>query len=257
MDFIPLNEGTFSIDGTKDLIPFEHEFDDRSSLQSSLIINIQPFLVRTPNELILLDCGIGSLYKGVHSLLQANLTKEGIGFADIDKILISHLHIDHCGGLGTLKGNKFVAHFPNAEIFVQSAELDFALNKGGKSYNSDFLKGISAESNLHLIKGDGKIGEHIQYEVSGGHTPFHQIFIINSINETLFFGGDVVPVPEQLIHKYIAKYDHDGKVSAEKRIQYGKKGAEENWRFLFYHATKTSSAKVAFNDQGLEVIKSA
>jgi hypothetical protein len=54
--------------------------------------------------------------------------------------------------------------------------------------------------------------------------------------EKVFFGGDELPEPEQLIRKFIAKYDMDGRKAMELREEYGKKAAEEGWTCLFYHA---------------------
>ena len=54
------------------------------------------------------------------------------------------------------------------------------------------------------------IDDHISYEVTGAHSPYHQVFWINE-GETIFL---VVMMPRQLQqmkHRFVAKYDHNGK----------------------------------------------
>ena len=86
------------------------------------------------------------------------------------------------------------------------------------------------------MDGDGQINEHISYEVNGGHTPYHQAFHIHVGGEHYFFGGDVLPEPEEIFRSFIAKYDYDGRVSRDLRKQYWEEGQAAGWVYLFYHS---------------------
>ena len=60
MTIIPLSEGTFTIDKTKIFVPFELEQDDlQQRAVGSLLVEVQPFVVITNADVLLLDTGLG------------------------------------------------------------------------------------------------------------------------------------------------------------------------------------------------------
>ena len=100
MKIIPLSEGTFTIDKTKLFVPFD---EDKDSLQErtagSLLVEIQPFVVITSKDILLLDTGLGFEKNGTLQLHQ-NLMDAGINPSEVTKVLLSHLHKDHAGAVG-------------------------------------------------------------------------------------------------------------------------------------------------------------
>lgn len=91
-----------------------------------------------------------------------------------------------------------------------------------------------------LLNGDsGVIDDYIYYKVTVAHSPYHQVFRINENNTTVFFGGDDAPQLQQMKHRFIAKYDFDGRKAMELRNEWWEKGKKERWTFLFYHDIKT------------------
>ncbi|MBL7748628.1 MAG: MBL fold metallo-hydrolase, partial [Chitinophagaceae bacterium] len=100
MRIIPLSEGTFTIDKTKLFVPFDddnHDLKDRPA--GSLLVEIQPFVVITSRDILLLDTGLGFEKNGVLQLHQ-NLAEAGINPSEITKVLMTHLHKDHAGAVG-------------------------------------------------------------------------------------------------------------------------------------------------------------
>jgi hypothetical protein len=83
------------------------------------------------------------------------------------------------------------------------------------------------------------IDGYIKYEMTGAHSPFHQVFKVIEDNEVIFFGGDVAPQLQQMKTKFVAKYDFDGKKSMEFRKEWWHIGKKEKWTFLFYHDIKS------------------
>ncbi len=61
------------------------------------------------------------------------------------------------------------------------------------------------------------IDDYIHYEITGAHSPHHQVFWIKENEETIFFGGDDAPQLQQMKHRFVAKYDFDGKKAMELR----------------------------------------
>ena len=241
MKIIPLSEGSFTIDKTKMFVPFDTASDDLQSRNSgSLLVEVQPFVVVTSEDVLLLDTGLGFMKDGVMQL-HANLMNAGINPGEITKVLMTHLHKDHAGGVSKKANgdNGYCEAFPNAKYYVQQKELEYAFEKGLPSYIPAELECLREASNVILLNGNGVIDGYIKYEMVGGHSPYHQVFTIVDGGETVFFGGDNAPQLQQMKSKFVAKYDHDGKLAMELRQKWWKQGQEEGWKFLFYHDIKT------------------
>ncbi|WP_332732854.1 MBL fold metallo-hydrolase [Flavihumibacter sp.] len=240
MTIVPLSEGSFTIDGTKQFVPFDqdaHELQDRP--KGSLLVEIQPFVVVTGEDVLLLDTGLGFEKDGVPQL-HRNLMDAGINPGEVTKVLMSHLHKDHAGGVSRFDSNgKHVISFPNATYYVQQKELDYAFEKDSASYITEELECLKSAPNVVFLDGDGVIGGYIQYQLVGGHCPYHQVFRIVDGGETVFFGGDNAPQLQQMKSRFAAKYDYDGKKAMELRQQWWQEGHPAGWKFLFYHDIKT------------------
>ncbi len=234
MKIIPLSEGQFTVDAGKQFIPFDKN-TDRLELRSrgSLLVEIQPFVVATSNEIILCDTGLG-FQQGDMLQLQHNLINAGFNSTEITKVLLTHLHKDHAGGIfssGSLS-------FPNAIYYIQEKELETAIRKGPPSYDITKLKSLLDNKQVVLLNGEGQINDSIRYQHTGAHSPWHQVFWIKENKETIFFGGDEAPQLHQMKHRFIAKYDFDGRKAMQLRHQWFQEGEAEGWQFLFYHDIK-------------------
>ncbi|MBN9296747.1 MAG: MBL fold metallo-hydrolase [Filimonas sp.] len=240
MKIIPLSEGEFTIDKTKVFVPFNIDNDDLQSRPvGSLLVEVQPFVVITSKDILLLDTGLGFSKNGelqIHTNLKAN----GIQPEQVTKVLMTHLHKDHAGGVSR-KDNFGHYHFafPNATYYVQQKELDFAYDAGFPSYMTDEVSVLQNSRQVVYLDGDGEIDGYIRYQVTGAHSPYHQVYWIQEDGETIFFGGDDAPQLQQMKSRFVAKYDYDGKKCMELRQQWWAEGQEKNWTFLFYHDVKS------------------
>ena len=240
MKIIPLSEGAFTVDKTKKFIPFDLEKDklqDRNA--GSLLVEIQPFVIVTSKDILLLDTGLG--FTNANGVLQIhqNLLNNGIDPADVTKVLLSHLHKDHSGGISQQKNGERVLSFHNASYYINKQELDFAFENVKSSYIIEDFEILRNSSQAKFLEGDGIIENYIKYEVTGAHSPHHQAFWIEENGEKIFFGGDVVPQLQQMKNKFVAKYDYDGKKAMQLRQQWKEQGEAEGWIFLFYHDIKS------------------
>lgn len=234
---VALDEGAFTIDRTKRFIPFNLEEDDlQQRPKGSLLVEIQPFLVITSKDILLLDTGLGFTDDEGKLQIHNNLARHGINPSDISKVLMSHLHNDHSGGLAF--PNKKIAAFENATYYINKKEWEFALQQDSLSYNSANFKFLERYRNVEFTDDYGIIDDYIQYEVTGAHCPYHQAFKITEEDETIFFGGDVAPQLQQMKSRFKAKYDFDGEKSMKLRQEWWQLGEREKWTFLFYHDIK-------------------
>jgi glyoxylase-like metal-dependent hydrolase (beta-lactamase superfamily II) len=239
MKIIPISEGTFTIDKTKLFVPFDEEKDTMQQRSAgSLLVEIQPFVIITSKDILLLDTGLGFEKNGVLQLHQ-NLMDAGINPSEVTKVLMSHLHKDHAGAVGIEReGLGGRLSLPNAKYYVQRSELAFAFEKGFPSFITEELVCLQNNEQVELLEGSGTIDDYIHYEITGAHSPQHQVFWIKDEGEIIFFGGDDAPQLQQMKHRFVAKYDFDGKKAMELRQQWWEQGEKEKWTFLFYHDVK-------------------
>jgi glyoxylase-like metal-dependent hydrolase (beta-lactamase superfamily II) len=166
---------------------------------------LKPLLVRTDSDNILIDTGIGELpedYKKYYNLdrkptLIDSLATEDLAPEDISIVINTHLHADHCGN------NRL---FSNARFIVQKAELEYARHphrflKGG--YIPELFEGLKFET----VEGDVNILPGISVILTGGHTPGHQVVLVDASETTLaqkiVYCGDESPLEENLQKKNI------------------------------------------------------
>jgi glyoxylase-like metal-dependent hydrolase (beta-lactamase superfamily II) len=240
MNIFPLSEGAFTIDKSKLFVPFDTGHDDLQQRPTgSLLVEVQPFALVTSDDVLLIDTGLG-FEKGGELQLFSNLRQAGIEPSEVTKVLMSHLHKDHAGGISRKNENtgNYELTFPAATYYVQRKEFEFAMEKGLPSYIPEELECLRDASNVQWLDGNGVIGGYIKYELTGAHSPFHQVFWIADAGEKIFFGGDDAPQLGQMRKKFIAKYDYDGRKCMELRQQWWQQGQTENWTFLFYHDVK-------------------
>lgn len=239
----PLSEGHFTVGRDKSFLPFDlqnDELNDRSL--GSLLVEVQPFLVVNEVDVILLDAGLGFSNKGGTLQLVANLRKHNVEPEDVTKILMSHLHKDHAGGIPHILGSGL---FENAAIYVYAPELEFAYEKGAPSYMISELDELRHHPQVVFLEQEqGQIDHYISYQHTDGHCPQHIVFQIESDEGIIFYGGDEAPQAKQMKMKYVAKYDYDGKKAMELRAQWAEQGSKEQWQFLFYHDVQTPMAKL-------------
>ncbi|HWV73718.1 MAG TPA: MBL fold metallo-hydrolase [Pseudosphingobacterium sp.] len=253
MKAFSLYEGSYSVDSSKKFIPFDPEKDDKKDRKGSLFIHVHPFLIETSNDLILLDTGLGYKDDKGELVLHKNIKSKGFSPDDVTLVLMSHLHQDHASGMVYEKDEKLQLSFPNAEYIVSRGEWEIAYSGKSTSYKTAVFDILQRSGNLQLVEGSGTINEEITYEHSGGHTEFHQVFHIKEDNEHYFFGGDELPEPEQLLRKFAAKYDFDGKKAMHLREKYGERAVTENWICMFYHSTKAPFGKISKVEEAFKV----
>jgi glyoxylase-like metal-dependent hydrolase (beta-lactamase superfamily II) len=241
MKIIPLSEGSFTIDKTKHFVPFDeskHILNERPI--GSLLVEIQPFVVLTSKDILLLDTGLG-FNDTAHGKMQlhANLEKAGIQPEQVTKVLMSHLHKDHAGGI-SLENDHSQLSLPNAMYYIQKRELDFALERGAPSFIPEEIEVLKTSPQVQLLQEDeGEIDGYITYRYTGGHSPHHQVFWIREGNEIIFFGGDDAPQLQQMKVRYKTKYDYDPDKAMQLRREWWEQGNQEGWTFLFYHDIKS------------------
>jgi glyoxylase-like metal-dependent hydrolase (beta-lactamase superfamily II) len=164
-------------------------------------ITINCFLLQMDGRLILVDSGCGTAMGPGLGALHSNLRVLGVQPGDIDTVLATHLHPDHIGGLVDSNG---AAVFPNAELFVHEADLQFwgddaTLAQAANEQDRGFVQLAQATITAYrdrtrpLTGGEALPG--ISLVPEPGHTPGHSGWLIASGDDSLLIWGDIVHMP--------------------------------------------------------------
>jgi glyoxylase-like metal-dependent hydrolase (beta-lactamase superfamily II) len=135
-------------------------------------------------------------YRIPESRLLANLAELGYGPDDINFVINTHLHPDHCGGNTRIDNGIAVTAFPKAEYVVQEQEWHDATHPSERTravYLPENLLPLQEVNQLRLIRGEAQITPEIRCLPTPGHTFGHQSVIIQSAGETAIYMGDVSP----------------------------------------------------------------
>ncbi|MGJ1243604.1 MBL fold metallo-hydrolase [Sphingobacterium siyangense] len=176
MKIYPLKDGDFSVDKNKNFTYLEDTENDKN-----LKMAVQPFLIETAGNLVLLDAGLGWMGNGIPKI-HSNMIKAGFQPKDVKLVMLSHLHKDHIDGLVNREKNDWTLNFPNAEVYLQKREYDFALSKeGSPSFDLDVLKFIVENANIVWMDSDkGSITSEIDFEVTAYSEPYYTTIPLQS-----------------------------------------------------------------------------
>jgi glyoxylase-like metal-dependent hydrolase (beta-lactamase superfamily II) len=163
-------------------------------------------LINAHGRRILVDAGMGKLTPSAGKLLH-NLKAEGIAPADIDTVILTHAHRDHCGGSVDEKG---VPTFPRARYVMFKAEWDFWTDEAHlaemEEQRAAFIRKtlLPLREQLDLLEGEADILPGIRAIPAFGHSPGHMVVSVTSGSEELLYTSDA------LIHPLHLEYPHWG-----------------------------------------------
>jgi len=192
----PVYDGTAVLDKSlwtgSDWTDHQHLLRD----DGTMLVPVGGFLVRVGEQLVLLDAGVGDVQNEMFDggQLLHSLAALGVQPADIDTIIISHLHSDHMGWLQH-DGN---VTFANATVHVGAADWrHFVDEERDGARRAERLRVV--QEHVSLIDGDGlTILPGITTRATPGHTPGHTSTVLSSGTERLIVLGDALHCPAQL-----------------------------------------------------------
>lgn len=165
--------------------------------------HVNAYLIQQGDRTVLMDAGGTSAMAPSLGQLPANLAAAGVDPADIDTILISHLHPDHIGALTT----DGTAMFPNAELMVRENEVAFWADPATRAALPAGMQGMidGIEAALAPYEGrttrfaeDGEVAPGIEAVFLPGHTPGHTGFRVTGGNGLLIWADIVHVAPLQM-----------------------------------------------------------
>lgn len=258
-----LSEGFFELfkDGTftkMDPNRLNNPVEDPTLGRYSSAIGIDPLLISDGSKHTIIDTGLGwgLDYKSSFeesSNIVTNLEIFGIHPDDIDLVIMTHLHFDHCAGSSRVS-DQFIteATFPNARYLLQKSEWEFALseqmtqqNTPGADYRLDELYRLKADDRFEMIEGNHSPTKSIKLINSGGHTPGHQVVKIEDGEDIAYFLGDLIPTEYHLNHYSMKRIDHAPLVAKKAKTLILKEAYKENAQLFFYHSLFNKSGRLS------------
>ncbi len=209
-------------------------------------------LIRTGRHTVLVETGIGNklpekqrrIYDAKAELLK-NLHAIGVTPEEIDIVINTHLHFDHCGWNTVRDGDKVVPAFPNARYFVQAGEVQHGRRQHERdrvAYIPENYEPLLTSGHLQLLDGDQEILPGVSVQIYPGHTRNLQAVIIRSGNQKACYVSDLIPTTWHLRVTWVMSYDLFPLETIESRKRFYESALRENWLVIFTHDPTTPMA---------------
>lgn len=179
------------------------------------------------------------------------LQKHDLRPEDIDIVINTHLHFDHCGGNTRMERDKLVPVFPNARYFVQREEFTHAMHPNERdhaSYLRENYQPIESAGMFSLLDGDAEIVPGVEVVVAPGHTAHMQCVKLTGGGQTAFCFADLVPTTAHLPLPWIMGYDLYPMTTLENKKRWIPQVAKEGWLALFVHDPHVPAAYLRERD---------
>ena len=161
---------------------------------------VNAYLINTGKNLVLVDAGAANLFGPGLGNVIANLRAAGYDPAQVDTVVVTHLHGDHIGGLGSPDGQPA---FPNATVLVPQADHDFWLSTEAEAKAPEGMRGLFAMARSiaalyqplerwKTFTDGSELVPGIRAVKANGHTPGHTAFSVESGEHKLLIWGDII-----------------------------------------------------------------
>ncbi|MES0172580.1 MBL fold metallo-hydrolase [Mesorhizobium sp. M0006] len=221
-------------------------------------------IIKMNGKTILFETGMGTskIFGHTTGRLLRSMREAGIDPAEIDAVVLSHAHIDHCGGVCAEDG---IPNFPNAQIYI--SQRDFEDWTDGSSLGDGFRVQVeNARRNLLPVRDRIVFYEDAEEFLPGvqaihapGHTMGHHCFLVTSGREQFCFLGDLTHHHVLLFERpwMEFKYDMDPKLSARSRTRVLDMLATDGIQVMSYHFAWPGAGHVAKEGDGFRYFPSS
>jgi glyoxylase-like metal-dependent hydrolase (beta-lactamase superfamily II) len=262
VEFHILNDGTFRLDGgamfgviPKPMWERVVPCDDRNRIT----LTMNSLLIRAAAQWILVETGAGDKWspklRDIYAMdgphLHAQLREHGLQPHEIDIVVNTHLHFDHCGGNTLVENDKVIPAYSCARYVVQRGEFEHAMNPNERdraSYFPENYAPIQEAGKLSLLEADRTIAPGVDLIRVPGHTANMQCVKLHGGGKTAFFLADLIPTAAHLPLPWIMGYDLYPMTTLENKKKWIPEVVREGWLALFGHDARTPAAYLRERD---------
>jgi len=238
--------------------------------QNRILLGLNTVIVRTGRHTIAIETGIGNKLSdklraiyGAREQLPLAFAAAGIRPDEIDIVINSHLHFDHCGWNTTrTPDGRIVPTFPNARYFAHQGEVTHGrlqLERDAVSYSGDNYDPLIASGQMTLLDtSPGQIEPivpGISVECFPGHTAQLLAIHIESAGQHACYISDLIPTTAHLEPTWVMGYDLDPVTCIAERKRFYQRAIPENWLVLFTHDHHTPLGHIQLNEKGKPVLR--
>jgi len=234
--------------------------------QNNLVsVGLNSIVVRTGKQTILIETGIGNKLSekmqkiyGQPAKLLENLSAARISPEEIDIVINSHLHFDHCGWNTIRQDGKIVATFPKAKYYAPEGEWRHGhkpLERDAISYIGENYDPLVESGQMKLLRGDQEIVPGVSVKVFPGHTETMQAIILQSGGKTACYISDLIPTTAHLDLTWGMAFDLFPVQTIESKKKYYAQAIPEKWLTMFTHDAQVAWGYVEKDERGKMVLR--
>ncbi len=227
--------------------------------RNRITLSMNCLVIRAGGKRILVETGAGDkmspklrdIYGLDGPLLLDGLRALDLRPEDIDLVINTHLHFDHCGGNTRIEQDQVIPTFPNARYLVQVGELDHAMHptvRDRASYLPENFAPVGAAGLLHPLEGEHIVMPGVELIRVPGHTEHMQCVKLSGGDKVAFFFADLVPTTAHLPLPWIMGYDLFPMTTLENKKRWIPEAMREGWIALFAHDPKIPAAYLRSRD---------
>ena len=191
--------------------------------------------------------------------LVGNLRCLGFVPEEIDIVINTHLHSDHCGGNTILWEGEVVPTFPRAEYWTQRlewADACYPNERTRATYLAENFVALEKHGQLHLLYGDTRVTSEVRCMVTRGHTRAHQSVVIESGGETAIYLGDLASWTIQMERlAWISAFDVEPLETIETKRRIRDWALERDALLIFGHDSRVQMGYLREKDGKYKVVE--
>ncbi len=263
LEFHILNDGTFRLDGGAMFGVIPRPMWERVSPpdeRNRILMAMNSLLIRGGGKTILVETGAGDKWDDKRREIYAfageprlpeQLAARGVRPEDVDIVVNTHLHFDHCGWNTRLVDGKAVPMFPNARYVVQRGELEHARHPSERdraSYFPDNFEPMEASGQWWLLDGDDAIVPGVELIRAPGHNADMMCVKLSGGGKTAMLLADLAPTTAHLPAPWIMGYDLYPLQTLANKKKWISRIVQEGWLAIFGHDPRVRAAYLREKD---------
>ncbi|WP_019154896.1 YtnP family quorum-quenching lactonase [Robertmurraya massiliosenegalensis] len=233
--------------------------------KNQIPLRTDPILIQGKGETFLIESGIGvgkltdkqKRNFGVleESTIELSLEDLGLTTADIDYVLMTHLHYDHANGLSKRVGEEYLSVFPNSKIITSKIEWDEMREPNIRSRNTYWKENWEPiQAQVETFENEWTYGP-IKMVHTGGHSDGHSIVILEDGGETALHMADIMPTHAHQNVLWVMAYDDYPMTSIYAKQKWLEFGLSQKAWFTFYHDAVYRAVKWNEENKLIQTVK--